>query len=49
MRQQNLDDWKLYLVDWGYNTLEERQRAEANPRIQLLSLGESFAKATGTL
>lgn len=43
-----LEAWQLYLVDWGYNTPEERRRAEENPRIQLLSLGDSFAKATGT-
>ena len=43
-----LEAWQLYLVDWGYNTAEERKRAQENPRIQLLSLGDSFAKATGT-
>ena len=43
-----LKAWQLYLVDWGYNTLAERERAAANPRIQLLSLGDSFARATGT-
>eukprot|EP00192_Tetraselmis_astigmatica_P013614 CAMPEP_0117681762 /NCGR_PEP_ID=MMETSP0804-20121206/19187_1 /TAXON_ID=1074897 /ORGANISM="Tetraselmis astigmatica, Strain CCMP880" /LENGTH=336 /DNA_ID=CAMNT_0005491605 /DNA_START=1 /DNA_END=1011 /DNA_ORIENTATION=+ len=28
--------WKLLLVDWGYNTEEERARAEASPRIDLI-------------
>ena len=32
-----LDKWHLYLVDWGYNTPEERTRADADPRITLLS------------
>ena len=47
-KDPKLEAWQLYLVDWGYNTPEERQRAQDNPRIQLLSLGDSFAKATGT-
>ena len=32
-----LQTWHLYLVDWGYNTPAERARAEADPRITLLS------------
>ncbi len=32
-----LQKWQLYLVDWGYNTSEERTRADADPRITLLS------------
>lgn len=43
----DLESWQLYLVDWGYNTEAERQRAEANPRINLLSL-DTLAAATGT-
>ncbi len=43
-----LEAWQLYLVDWGYNTPDERKRAQANPRIRLLSLGANFAAATGT-
>ena len=31
---KELDHWQLYLVDWGYNTVEERKRASSNPRIQ---------------
>ena len=33
-----LEDWELFLVDWGYNTAEERARAVANPRITLLGI-----------
>ncbi|BDA48771.1 hypothetical protein COCOBI_12-4530 [Coccomyxa sp. Obi] len=32
-----LQEWQLYLVDWGYNTQEERERAAANPRISVVS------------
>lgn len=35
-----LMDWKLYLVDWGYNTPEERARAQASDRIQLIGFEE---------
>ena len=31
-----LRGWALYLVDWGYNTAEERARAAANPRIEVV-------------
>ncbi len=31
-----LSGWALYLVDWGYNTAEERARAAANPRIEVV-------------
>ena len=31
-----LAGWRLYLVDWGYNTPAERERAAGNPRIRLL-------------
>jgi hypothetical protein len=30
--------WSLYLVDWGYNTPEERAAADANPDIELLGV-----------
>jgi phosphoglycolate phosphatase-like HAD superfamily hydrolase len=33
----------LYLADWGYNTIAERQAAEADRRIRLLSL-EQFSQ-----
>ncbi len=42
-----LDTWKLYLVDWGYNTAKERQRAAANPRIQLLDVAQFADLLTG--
>lgn len=32
--------WKLYLVDWGYNTAEERARAASNPRIAVIDKAE---------
>lgn len=35
-----LEAWELFLVDWGYNTQAERERAAANPRITLLSIDE---------
>ena len=31
-----LSSWALYLVNWGYNTAEERARAAANPRIEVV-------------
>lgn len=31
-----LQGWQLYLVDWGYNTKEEREHAAANPRIKVI-------------
>lgn len=40
-----LDKWQLYLVDWGYNTEAERQRADADPRITLLTK-EAFLALT---
>jgi hypothetical protein len=30
--------WQLVLVDWGYNTKEERAAAAAHPDIQILDL-----------
>jgi hypothetical protein len=36
-QQLDLDAVKLYLADWGYNTASERESAENDPRIQLLS------------
>ena len=30
--------WKLYLVDWGYNTEEERERARRNGRIEVVGV-----------
>jgi hypothetical protein len=38
-----LKDWQLYLVDWGYNTAEERERAAANPRISVINKSQMRA------
>lgn len=38
------DSWRLLLVDYGYNTAKERQRATANPRIEVVSV-EGLGKA----
>lgn len=42
-QQADLEDVKLFLADWGYNTQAEREFAQNEPRIQLLSLSQ-FAK-----
>ncbi|MEH2157330.1 HAD family hydrolase [Nostoc sp.] len=42
-QQADLEDVKLFLADWGYNTQAEREAAQNDPRIQLLSLSQ-FAK-----
>lgn len=42
-----LDAWQLYLVDWGYNTVAERERAVANPRITLINQDEFVALMQG--
>lgn len=39
-QQPDLDAVKLYLADWGYNTASERETADNDPRIQLLSLSQ---------
>ena len=39
-QQPDLDAVKLYLADWGYNTASEREAAQNDPRIQLLSLSQ---------
>ncbi|PNH07152.1 hypothetical protein TSOC_006401 [Tetrabaena socialis] len=36
IKDPSLSAWQLYLVDWGYNTPQERQRAAANPRITVI-------------
>ncbi len=35
-RDPALSDWRLFLVDWGYNTQPERARAAANPAITII-------------
>ena len=34
---KELEHWQLYLVDWGYNTQQERERAASNPRIHVVN------------
>jgi phosphoglycolate phosphatase-like HAD superfamily hydrolase len=36
----DLNSVKLYLADWGYNTEIERQLAQTDPRIKLISLAD---------
>jgi phosphoglycolate phosphatase-like HAD superfamily hydrolase len=42
-QQTDLENVKLFLADWGYNTQTEREAAQNDSRIQLLSLSQ-FAK-----
>lgn len=42
-QQADLEDVRLFLADWGYNTVAERELAQQNPRIQLLSLTQFVA------
>ncbi|MBD2384326.1 HAD family hydrolase [Cylindrospermum sp. FACHB-282] len=39
-QQSDLGDVQLFLADWGYNTQPERDAAENDPRIQLISLSQ---------
>jgi phosphoglycolate phosphatase-like HAD superfamily hydrolase len=39
-QQPDLEQVKLFLADWGYNTQTERETASINPRIQLISLAQ---------
>lgn len=39
-QQLDLDTVKLYLADWGYNTVSERESAHRDPGIQMLSLSQ---------
>lgn len=34
---KELDHWMLYLVDWGYNTKQEREQAASNSRIHVVN------------
>lgn len=46
-QQTDLEDVKLFLADWGYNTLSEKVTAQNDPLIQLLSLpqfAQDFSK-----
>ena len=42
-KADGLDDWELFLVDWGYNTATERERAAANPRIEVIGVDAFIA------
>ena len=42
-KADGLDDWELFLVDWGYNTAAERERAAANPRITVIGVDAFIA------
>lgn len=46
-QQADLESVKLFLADWGYNTATEREVAERNPHIQVLSLSQ-FAQDFST-
>lgn len=35
---ENMNKWNLYLVDWGYNTEGERERARKNERIEVVGV-----------
>jgi phosphoglycolate phosphatase-like HAD superfamily hydrolase len=39
-QQPDLSEVKLFLADWGYNTLAERESVAQNPPVKLLSLSQ---------
>jgi phosphoglycolate phosphatase-like HAD superfamily hydrolase len=39
-QQPDLSEVRLFLADWGYNTLAERESVAQNPPVQLLSLSQ---------
>ncbi|DBA77981.1 TPA: hypothetical protein ACH3X1_009137 [Trebouxia sp. C0004] len=41
---KELEHWTLYLVDWGYNTKQEREMAAKNPRVHVVN-HEQLSKA----
>lgn len=43
IKEPELDNWNLYLGDWGYNTQKEREEAASIPRIHMLQLSD-FSK-----
>lgn len=43
IKEPALDQWNLYLVNWGYNTQKEREEAEGVSRIQVIDLPD-FSK-----
>ncbi len=48
-QQPDLSEVKLFLADWGYNTLSERESVAHNPPVQLLSLSQFSANFTDWL
>jgi phosphoglycolate phosphatase-like HAD superfamily hydrolase len=48
-QQADLEDVKLFLADWGYNTETERKTAQAHRRIQLITLSQFTKHFTGWL
>jgi phosphoglycolate phosphatase-like HAD superfamily hydrolase len=42
----HMEHWNLYLVDWGYNTVAERERAKRNERIRVITV-EEFQQLAG--
>ncbi len=42
---EELKDWQLYLVDWGYNTAKERKHAATDPRIAVVDIHQFCALA----
>ncbi|MCO5554093.1 hypothetical protein L7F22_007619 [Adiantum nelumboides] len=44
IKEPLLDDWKLYLGTWGYNTVSEREEAAKTSRIKLLDLSNFCEK-----
>jgi phosphoglycolate phosphatase-like HAD superfamily hydrolase len=47
--RQELDFVNLYLADWGYNTAEEREFAQRDDRIQLISLSQFQQLGSSTI
>jgi hypothetical protein len=45
-QQADLNDVGLYLADWGYNTVQMRQKVAQDTRIKLLSLSQFAADFT---
>ncbi len=39
-KQDSMRHWQLYLVDWGYNTPAERQKAAQHDRLQVVNIDE---------
>ena len=48
-QQPDLSQVRLFLADWGYNTLAERESMAQNPPVQLLSLSQFAGDFAGWL